>query len=189
MPPPPERHINEGSFFIGDNRVIHQLQDGPGSVPVPVRRHDLEGQRHAAGKRLAALVGLRDRARRVLQSQNEDWPEANRSEARRELCRAYDRFDLAYGPINKTTFGETTDGIIRRMPNLVKFRSDPDTMLVMSLEHYDEVSGKATKAAIMVKEVVGKTPPVTHLKSAEVGLLVSLNQRQRGDAVYCRALR
>ena len=28
------------------------------------------------GKRLAALVGLRDRARRVLQSQNEGWPEA-----------------------------------------------------------------------------------------------------------------
>ena len=44
------------------------------------------------GKRLAALVGLRDRARRVLQSQNEGWPEANRSDARRELNRAYDRF-------------------------------------------------------------------------------------------------
>ena len=28
------------------------------------------------GKRLAALVGLRDHARRVLQSQNEGWPEA-----------------------------------------------------------------------------------------------------------------
>ena len=27
------------------------------------------------GKRLAALVGLRDKARRVLQSQNEGWPE------------------------------------------------------------------------------------------------------------------
>ena len=28
------------------------------------------------GKRLAALVGLRDRAGRVLQSQNEGWPDA-----------------------------------------------------------------------------------------------------------------
>ena len=27
------------------------------------------------GKRLAALIGLRDHARRVLQSQNEGWPE------------------------------------------------------------------------------------------------------------------
>ncbi len=37
------------------------------------------------GKRLAALVGLRDMARRVLQSQNEGWPEADRQEARRQL--------------------------------------------------------------------------------------------------------
>ena len=28
------------------------------------------------GKRLAALIGLRDQARRVLQSQNEGWPDA-----------------------------------------------------------------------------------------------------------------
>ncbi len=35
------------------------------------------------GRRLAALIGLRDRARRVLQSQNEGWPEAHRDDARR----------------------------------------------------------------------------------------------------------
>ena len=56
------------------------------------------------GKRLAALVGLRDHARRVLQSQNEGWPEANRTAARRDLNRAYDLFVSAYGPVNKTTF-------------------------------------------------------------------------------------
>ena len=104
------------------------------------------------GKRLAALIGLRDRARRVLQSQNEGWPEEHRDEARRELNWAYDRFVAAYGPINKTTFGETADGnVIRRMPNLVKFREDPDAMLVMSLEDYDEVTGKAAKAAILLQ--------------------------------------
>src|SRR5439155_19612873 len=123
------------------------------------------------GKRLAALIGLRDRARRVLQSQNEGWPDSNRQEARRELNSAYDRFVGAYGPINKTTFGETADGsVIRRMPNLVKFKEDPDAMLVMSLEVYDEVRGKATKAAIMEKDVVGKNPPITNVSSAEEGL-------------------
>jgi N12 class adenine-specific DNA methylase len=188
MPPPPERHINEGSFFISGDRIIHQLQDGQG-VPVVYGGTTLKADGTLVGKRLAALVGLRDRARRVLQSQNEDWPEANRSEARRELCRAYDRFDLAYGPINKTTFGETRDGsIIRRMPNLVKFREDPDAMLVMSLEDYDEATGNATKAAIMVKDVVGKTPPVTQVKSAEEGLLVSLNQRGMVDLPFIGVL-
>jgi N12 class adenine-specific DNA methylase len=48
------------------------------------------------------------------------------------------------------------------MPNLVKFKEDPDAMLVMSLEDYDEVTAKAAKAEIMTKDVVGKTPPITY---------------------------
>ncbi len=187
-PPPPERHIDEGSFFIGDNKVIHQLQAGQG-VPVVYGGTTLRSDGTMVGKRIAALVGLRDLARRVLQSQNEDWPEANRNDARRELVRTYDRFVAAYGPINKTTFGETSDGsIIRRMPNLVKFKEDPDAMLVMSLEDYDEMTGKATKAAIMEKDVVGKTPPVTNVRSAEEGLLVSLNQRGTVDLPFIATL-
>ena len=159
-------------------------QGGQG-VPVVYGGTTLRADGTLTGKRLAALVGLRDRARRVLQSQNEGWPEANRDEARRELNWAYDRFVGAYGPINKTTFGETADGsVIRRMPNLVKFREDPDAMLVMSLEDYDEVTGKAAKAAIMTKDVVGKTPPITHVRSAEEGLLVSLNQRGAVDLPF-----
>ena len=67
------------------------------------------------------------------------------------------------------------------MPNLVKFREDPDAMLVMSLEDYDETSGRAKKAAIMTKDVVGQTPEITSVTSAEEGLLVSLDRRGRVD--------
>ncbi len=74
------------------------------------------------------------------------------------------------------------------MPNLVKFREDPDAMLVMSLEDYDEVTDKATKAAIMLRDVVGRTPPVTHVRSAEAGLLVSLNQRGTVDLPFIATL-
>jgi N12 class adenine-specific DNA methylase len=74
------------------------------------------------GKRLAALVGLRDRARRVLQSQNEGWPKTNRNEARRELNRAYDQFAATYGAINKTTFGETSDGTANAQPREIQGR-------------------------------------------------------------------
>src|SRR5437868_15131904 len=70
------------------------------------------------------------------------------------------------------------------MPNLVKFREDPDAMLVMSLEDYDEPSGKAAKAAIMKKDVVGKNPPITSVRSAEEGLLVSLDQRGAVDLPF-----
>jgi N12 class adenine-specific DNA methylase len=187
-PPPPERHISEGSFFMGDDRVIYQSQGGQG-VPVIYGGTALKSDGTMTGKRLASLVDLRDRARRVLQSQNEGWPESHREEARRQLNTAYDRFVNSYGPINKTTFGENSDGtVIRRMPNLVKFKEDPDAMLVMSLEDYDEVTGRATKAAIMLRDVVGKTPPITQVRSAEEGLLVSLNQRGTVDLPYIASL-
>lgn len=176
VPPPPERHVFEGSFFVGDDKAIYQIEGGQGQKVVYGGR-ELKADGAMTGKRLSALIDLRDKARGVLQSQNEGWPDEHRDKARRDLNRAYDRFHAAYGPINKTTFSETKDGsIIRRMPNLVKFKEDPDAMLVMSLEDYDEISGKAIKAAIMEKDVVGQRMPITQVESAEDGLLVSLNQ-------------
>src|SRR2546427_13193467 len=72
----------------------------------------------------------------------------------------------------EATLSTTMDGTtIRRMPNLVTFRDDPDVMLVMALEHYDERTGLAEKAAIMHHDVVGRRPPLTTVHSAEEGLL------------------
>ena len=175
-PPPAERHIAEGSFFIADNRIIHQVEAGQGQ-PVTYGGTLLKSDGTMTGRRLAALIGLRDQARQVLASQNEGWPDLHRSEARRSLNRLYDRFVASYGPINKTTFSETADGsVTRRMPNLAKFRDDPDSMLVMALEDYDEVTARAAKAPILLRDVVGKSPPITAVTSAEEGLLVSLDR-------------
>src|SRR5205085_9133895 len=96
VPPPPQRHIGEGSFFVGDDRVIYQSQGGQG-VPVVYGGTTLKADGTMTGKRLAALIGLRDRARRVLQSQNEGWPDEHRDGARRDLNRAYDSFCHSYG--------------------------------------------------------------------------------------------
>jgi N12 class adenine-specific DNA methylase/predicted RNA methylase len=187
-PPPPERHITEGSFFVADDRIIHQVEGGQ-SQPVTYGGTLLKADGTMTGKRLAALVGLRDLARRVLQSQNDGWPEANRTSARRALNHAYDVFAMHYGPINKTTFSETADGTMtRRMPNLAKFREDPDAMLVMALEEYDEVTGKAVKAPILLRDVVGKSPPITSVTSAEEGLLVSLDRTGGIDLAYISQL-
>jgi N12 class adenine-specific DNA methylase len=185
---PPAPHISEGSFFLRDDRSICQVIDGQ-VVPVSFGGSLLKSSGPLVGIRLARLLELRDRARRVLQSQNEGWAEEDRTEARRQLNDAYDRFVLNFGPINKTTTSATAAGtLIRRMPNLVKFREDPDAMLVMSLEHYDEATGKATKAAIMSKDVVGRNPPITSVRSAEEGLLVSLDQRGAVDLPFIAAL-
>ena len=188
-PPPMLPHIGEGSFFVRADRAICQPLSGQAEAVV-YGGIALKADGTMTGKRLAALIGLRDRARRVLQSQNDGWPEDSRVEARRELNQAYDRFVVAYGPINKTTFGESASegSMIRRMPNLVKFREDPDAMLVMALEDYDELTGKARKAAIMEKDVVGKNPPVTNVATAEEGLLVSLDRRGGIDLPFIREL-
>src|SRR5262249_31564851 len=128
--PPPLNHITEGSFFVAADRTICQLVGDEGES-VTYGGGTLRAGGTLTARRMAALVRLRDCARLVLQSQNEGWPEAERINARLDLNSAYDRFVSIHGPINKTTFSETKDGrVIRRMPNLAKFREDPDAMLV-----------------------------------------------------------
>lgn len=186
--PKDEPHLTEGSFFIGKDRTIFQVVGGQGEKVV-YGGGALAADGTMTGKRLASLLELRDRARKVLRSQNESWPTDLRNTLRIELNRAYDRFCIAYGPINKTTFSETADGnVIRRMPNLAKFREDPDAMLVMSLEDYDDTTGKARKAAIMERDVVGRTHEVTSVQTAEDGLLVSLNQKGCIDLEFIASL-
>ena len=186
--PPLAPHLTEGSFFVTESQALMQIQQGT-AVPVTHGSTPLQADGTLLGRRLAALIALRDHARRVLQSQNEGWPDAQRQAARQALTRVYDRFVAAYGPINKTTLSITTDGTtVRRMPNLVTFRDDPDAMLVMALEHYDERTGLAEKAAIMHHDVVGRHTPRTTVQSAEEGLLVSLDQRGVVDLPYIATL-
>ena len=180
--------LGEGAYFVGRDRTIRQIEGGD-AVPVTHGATVLKADGTLMGRRLADLIGLRDQAREVLRSQNEAWPEARREEARRALERLYDRFVAAYGPINKTTFSATAEGgEIRRMPNLVRFREDPDAFLVMSLEDYDDTTGRAGKAPILRQDVVGPARPVTAVRSAEEGLLVSLNERGKVDLGHIAGL-
>ncbi|MFM7318743.1 MAG: DEAD/DEAH box helicase family protein, partial [bacterium] len=186
--PPTQEHIGEGSFLIGPDRTIYQVIAGD-PVSVTYGGKLLQSDGTMMGRRMGLLIELRDKARRVLKSQNEGWPERDRDEARHALNLVYDRFVKAYGPINKTTISETWEGqTFRRMPNLVKFREDPDAMLVMSLESYDESTGKATKATIMTRDVVGRNQAITAVATAEEGLLVSLNDRGSVDLGYIASL-
>jgi hypothetical protein len=143
----PLAHLTEGRFFVDETGTIHQIMDGQ-SVPVTHGATPLTATSPRMGRRLAALIALRDQARQVLHAQNDGWPETQRQAARHALSRLYDGFVATYGPINTTTLSTTDDGTtIRRLPNLVKFRDDPDAMLVMALEHYDESTGMAAALA------------------------------------------
>src|SRR5438445_13815702 len=56
------------------------------------------------------------------------------------------------------------------------------------LEEYDEATGRASKAAIMQKDVVGRNPPITTVASAEEGLLVALDQHGVVDIPFITKL-
>ena len=74
-------------------------------MPVVYGGTPLKADGTMTGKRLAALIGLRDLARRVLQSRRtKAGPRRTAATPAAALNRAYDRFVAAYGPINKTTF-------------------------------------------------------------------------------------
>lgn len=186
--PPPVQHLTEGSFYVGDNQDLYQIVDGNGKA-VKHGQSVLSAKGTMMGKRMAALIGLRDAARLVLQAQNEDWPESQRHETRKALGGVYESFIARFGPINKTTFSETKTGsVIRRMPNLLNFREDPDAMLVMSLEDYDEVTGTAQRASIFERDVVGPKQTINHVDSAEAGLLASLDRSGMVDMAYIASL-
>ncbi|MFO0888323.1 MAG: DEAD/DEAH box helicase family protein [Isosphaeraceae bacterium] len=181
-------HVTEGSFFIGEDQAICQIVCGR-PEPVVYGGTKLKAGGTMTAKRIASLIRIRDSARLVLQSQNEGWAEELREEARRELNRHYDVFVQQYGLINKTTYSESSTGaVIERMVNLVKFREDPDANLVMALEECDPTSGTAVKAAIMLRDVVGKAPEITSVTTAEEGLLVSLDRKGFIDLGYIAAL-
>jgi len=84
--PPLAPHLTEGSFFVTESKALMQIQQGA-AVPVTHGTIPLQADGSLLGRRLAALIALRDHARRVLHSQNEGWPEAQRQEARRTLTR------------------------------------------------------------------------------------------------------
>src|SRR5262249_27167584 len=94
VPPPLVAHIVEGSFFV-KGKVIHQVVGGE-AIHATFGGKTLRTDGTTTGKRLGALLEIRDLARRVLKSQNDGWTEAHRNAARRDLNWAYERFVRSY---------------------------------------------------------------------------------------------
>lgn len=188
IPVPNQPHLTEGSFFLTRDGTIAQVTDGAGLAVMYGGRllHALTG---TTGPRLSALTLLRDAARLVLRSQHMGASLAVREATRARLNRVYDLFVDTYGPINHTTISIRTDGtVVRSMPNLVKFREDPDAMLVMALEQYDADTDTATTSDICRRDVVGTTPPLTQVTSASDALIASLDRYGQVNLEYMTSL-
>ncbi|MCI0535538.1 MAG: N-6 DNA methylase [Verrucomicrobiales bacterium] len=115
-------------------------------------------------QRIRGLIRVRDAVRRCLRSQMEATDETDVIAAREQLNQIYDYFVGKFGPVSERA-------------NAIAFRADPDLPLLLSLEQYDEESGRATKAAIFRERTIQPRRPTPEVRTPKDALLVTLSER------------
>ena len=110
-------------------------------------------------------------------------------EARVRLNETYDVYASAYGPINRVEtratgrFDEDGEEKMRRVyPRaIIEARRDPQFATLAALELYDEDSGRARKADIFSRRVIGAADERTAADSPEDALALSIDRLGRVD--------
>lgn len=156
-----------GSFRIHRGRV-HRVE---GSEMVDI--HDQFNATQRA--RIGGLCTIRDHARAVLDAQLSDTADVELGQLRGMLNAVYDRYVAKYGCLSTRA-------------NALAFRRDPDYPLLLSLEHYDEESDSATKAALFTKRTLSRVTEPTSVAEPEAALAASIQWRGQVDPAYMAAL-
>jgi SAM-dependent methyltransferase len=151
--------IHDGIICIREENVLRRLTDLPGETR----------------SRIRGLIQVRDAVRSCLRSQLDGSGEEQVTEARRQLNYAYDRFVSRFGPVNLRANQRAFDG-------------DPDLPLLLSLEHYNDETKRATKATIFTERTIHHRQPIESVSSPKEALLVSLNERGRVDLDHMAGL-
>ncbi|GAB2714178.1 hypothetical protein GCM10027038_10570 [Arthrobacter bambusae] len=177
-----------------------------------------------------ALLGVRDAARTVIESQRAGAPETERDALRRALNAVYDGYSWKYGPINRFVLrpkpptsavvaarlaamerewrlGLPSDGAVpasevpvpvsllaawqdeanaaddpvRKQDHLAVLAGDPGRGLLLALEHFDEDTGVARKAAVFDRDVLVFRERPTTAETPADALAVSLDESRRVD--------
>jgi len=118
---------------------------------------------------------VRDAVRDCLRAQVDGSPVERVVETRQQLNIAYDRFAARFGPLNLRANQRAFDG-------------DPDLPLLLSLEHYNDETKRATKATIFTERTIHHRKPVETVAEPKEALLVSLNEQGRVDLDHMSGL-
>ncbi|MCI0535226.1 MAG: DEAD/DEAH box helicase family protein [Verrucomicrobiales bacterium] len=151
--------LHDGMVCIREDAVLRPLTDMPSEMRSRIRN----------------LIPVRDAVRSCLRSQMDDSDEGQVLEARRQLNYAYDRFIGRFGSINLRANQRAFDG-------------DPDLPLLLSLEHYNDETKRATKATIFHERTIHHRKPVESVGEPKEALLVSLNEQGRVDLDHMSGL-
>lgn len=163
--PAPE-HIKPNAYTVVNDQLA--VRDGD-SLRI------LTGLSSQVARRIRGLIRVRDAVRRCLSSQLNGTPDDEVLAAREQLNQSYDSFVARCGPISERA-------------NTSAFRGDPDLPLLLSLELYDEETGRAAKAAIFRERTIQKKRPTVQTDAPHEALLVTLNERGCVDLDYLAGL-
>jgi N12 class adenine-specific DNA methylase len=149
----------DGRLCLNEDGVLQPLDD----LPVETR------------SRIRRLIDVRDAVRVCLRSQLDGSGEVEVVEAREQLNFAYDRFVSRFGSVNAPG-------------NQRAFFGDPDLPLLLSLEHYNDETKVAKKAAIFRERTIHHKQAVESVGTPKEALLVSLNEKGRVDLEHMAGL-
>ena len=129
---------------------------------------------------LSALQQLRDVARSLLALEADvTLDDAAIAPTRADALARYRDYVARFGPLNRgelldgPTDTETGQPALRwRRPDLGGFRADPDYLTVMALEVFDQATGAAEPAPILLRRVHGRPEPAGQVANADEALLV-----------------
>lgn len=161
----------EGSLHVVDGQVV-RVVDGALTV---VARPSAE---------LRTLIGLRDAAVALVEAEA-DWDTPDHVvEPLRVTCRqTYQEYVARYGALNRGTLTEgkpdPETGLPRlgwRSPPLGGFRRDPDAPIVFALEAFDQDSGEAAPAPILLRRVNKRPTAATSAGTPGEALAISLGE-------------
>ncbi|NOS68610.1 MAG: DEAD/DEAH box helicase family protein, partial [Verrucomicrobia bacterium] len=151
--------LHDGMVCIREENVLRPLTDLPSETRSRIRH----------------LIPVRDAVRACLRSQMDGSDEAQVVEARQQLNHAYGMFVGRFGPINLRANQRAFDG-------------DPDLPLLLSLEHYNDETKRATKATIFHERTIHHRKPIESVSEPKEALLVSLNEQGRVDLDHMAGL-
>jgi len=151
--------LHDGMVCVREETVLRPLSDLPSDMRARIRN----------------LIPVRDAVRECLRAQLDGGSEERVLETRHQLNLAYDRFVGRFGPINTRANQRAFDG-------------DPDLPLLLSLEHYNDETKRATKASIFRERTIQHRQPIETAANAKEALLVTLNERGRVDLDHMAGL-
>jgi N12 class adenine-specific DNA methylase len=163
----PATSVRPGSYRMQQGRVCRS--NGASLVDV----HDQLNATQRA--RIAGMCAIRDQARSLLDAQLDAQDDSRLGHLRALLNGAYDRFVARFGCLSTRA-------------NALAFRRDPDYPLLLSLEHFDEESGTAQKAALFSRRTLVRIAEPRSAADPTEALAASVQWRGRVDPGYMAAL-